>query len=167
MPADCNTFMACAAADSDWQSGCTSYAYCTTNHIQCVTVWDTIDPGSSDSGVFRVQCKVMSSLSFKYYGRSPNLFARNVKPNDRHVINDSVMRNPVTSTSELTVSDIPDWAYAAFGLQFISDSRAGRGERRCWFKGETHPLVVIEAATRVSWEAGRDRFKKLGKKPAE
>jgi acylaminoacyl-peptidase len=35
-----------------------------------------------------------------------------------------------------------------------------------WFKGETHPLDGVEAA-RVSWEAGRDWFKKLGQSPAD
>ncbi|KAG1834331.1 hypothetical protein DFJ58DRAFT_908669 [Suillus subalutaceus] len=118
------------------------------------------------------------------------------------LFNAAVMRNPVTSAGELTASDIPDWAYAEFGLQFTPDSlmtpatfqklfeaspiahvdnvRApvllliGEDDLRVVpaqglryyhaLKGRerrTHPLDGIEAA-RVSWEAGRDWFKKLG-----
>jgi dipeptidyl aminopeptidase/acylaminoacyl peptidase len=132
------------------------------------------------------------------------------------LFNAAVMRNPVTSAGELTASDIPDWAYAEFGLQFTPDSlmtpptfqkmfeaspiahidsvrapvllligeddlrvvpvqglrfyHALKGRERrvemLWFKGETHPLDGVEAA-RVSWEAGRDWFKKLGQSPAD
>ncbi|KAG1756952.1 Alpha/Beta hydrolase protein [Suillus occidentalis] len=132
------------------------------------------------------------------------------------LFNAAVMRNPVTSVGELGASDIPDWAYAEFGLQFTPDSlmtpaifqkmfeaspiahvdsirapvllligeddlravpaqglrlyHALKGKKRrvemLWFKGETHPLDGVEAA-RVSWEAGRDWFKKLGQSPAD
>jgi acylaminoacyl-peptidase len=132
------------------------------------------------------------------------------------LFNAAVMRNPVTSAGELAASDIPDWAYAEFGLQFTPESlmtpatfqklfeaspiahvdsirapvllligeddlrvvpaqglrlyHALKGRERrvemLWFKGETHPLDGVEAA-RISWEAGRDWFKKLGQGPTE
>jgi len=43
-------------------------------------------------------------------GQHPDLF------------NAAVMRNPVISAGELTGSDIPDWVYAEFGLDFTPES---------------------------------------------
>ncbi|KAG2146235.1 Alpha/Beta hydrolase protein [Suillus clintonianus] len=138
-------------------------------------------------------------LSAHLIGQYPTLF------------NAAVMRNPMVSAGEMAASDIPDWAYAEFGLQFTSDSlmtpatfktlfeaspvvhvddvrapvllligeddlravpaqglrfyHALKGRERSvemlWFKGESHSLDGVEVA-RVSWEAGRDWFKKLG-----
>ncbi|KAG1744584.1 Alpha/Beta hydrolase protein [Suillus paluster] len=49
-------------------------------------------------------------LSAHLIGQYPNLF------------NAAVMRNPVISVGELTGSDIPDWIYAEFGLEFAPQS---------------------------------------------
>ncbi|KAG0694165.1 Alpha/Beta hydrolase protein [Suillus ampliporus] len=49
-------------------------------------------------------------LSAHLIGQYPNLF------------NAAVMRNPVISAGELTGSDIPDWIYAEFGLEFTPQS---------------------------------------------
>jgi acylaminoacyl-peptidase len=181
--------------------------HCGTMDVQDVveSVYELIRLGISEHGRQVVQGGSHGGfLAAHLIGQYPTLF------------NAAVMRNPVTSVGEVTASDIPDWAYTEFGLQFTPDSlmtpatfqrlfeaspiahvdnvrapvllligeddlrvvpaqglrfyHALKGRERrvemLWFKGETHPIDGVEAA-RVSWEAGRDWFKKLGQNPVD
>ncbi|KAG2113986.1 Alpha/Beta hydrolase protein [Suillus cothurnatus] len=181
--------------------------HCGTMDVQDVieSVNELIRLGISEHGRQVVQGGSHGGfLAAHLIGQYPTLF------------NAAVMRNPVTSVGEVTASDIPDWAYTEFGLQFTPDSlmtpatfqrlfeaspiahvdnirapvllligeddlrvvpaqglrfyHALKGRERrvemLWFKGETHPIDGVEAA-RVSWEAGRDWFKKLGQNPVD
>ncbi|KAG2135266.1 Alpha/Beta hydrolase protein [Suillus clintonianus] len=54
----------------------------------------------------------------------------------------------------------------AQGLRFYHALKGRERSVEMWFKGESHSLDGVEAA-RVSWEAGRDWFKKLGQSLVE
>lgn len=69
------------------------------------------------------------------------------------------MRNPVTSASKLTASDILDWFYAEFGLQFTPDSLMTFGtfqkcSKRCLSRTSMYARLLLLIGGRLACGTG-------------